>query len=68
MENYYKDQLKKLNIDSEYPLSIKIFDGQGNTTNQLDLNKESIQALKMFISQLELKLGLKKLVNLNETK
>ena len=45
---YYRDQLNELK-DGEYPKSIKVFDGEGNSTKQMDLNTESIVALFEFL-------------------
>lgn len=53
MENYYKNQLSKLNLDQEYPTSLKIFDGHGKSTNQMDLNTESIPVLIEFLKSLQ---------------
>lgn len=49
---YYQNQLKKLQ-KTEYGYSLVIYDGEGNKTNQMNLNRESIQALIMFFKQLE---------------
>lgn len=49
---YYQNQLKKLQ-NTEYGYSLVIYDGEGNKTNQMNLNRESIQALIMFFKQLE---------------
>lgn len=51
--NYYESQLKELNTKSEYPLSIKLFDGEGGNTKQLDLNEESIPVLIEFLKSLK---------------
>ena len=48
--NYYKKQLIKLNSTSE--ITFKMSDDQGNSTNHLTLNKESVAALKWFIDAL----------------
>ncbi len=50
--NYYKNQLKRLNTKSEYPLKIKISDNEGNSTHILDLNNESIPVIKEFLDSL----------------
>jgi len=49
--NYYESQLSKLKPESEFPTSIKIFDGEGNQTNQMDLNAESIPVLIEFLNK-----------------
>jgi len=45
---YYKSQLSNLK-PSEYEYTIKITDGNGNTTKHLSLNAESIQDLQDFL-------------------
>jgi hypothetical protein len=57
MDDYYKDQLKRLK-NGEYQKSLKLFDGNGNATNQMDLNIDSIPVLIQFL-QKELKLAKK---------
>ncbi len=49
---YYKRQIDKLQ-KTEYGYSLVIYDGEGNKTNQMNLNRESLQALIMFFKQLE---------------
>jgi len=49
LDNYYKNQLKRLKPDRVYSQSIKIMDGVGNTTNCLSLNSESIPILIAFL-------------------
>ena len=56
--NYYESQLKNLE-NGEYFKSIKVFDGNGNSTKQLDLNKESIPVIIEFLTQELVKLKLK---------
>lgn len=48
---YYSDQLAKLNLNTDYYLTIVLSDGEGNITNNLNLNKESIKVLKAFLDQ-----------------
>jgi hypothetical protein len=48
---YYKGQLDKLE-QTEYPMSLVVYDGNGNKTKQISLNRESMQALIMFFKQL----------------
>jgi len=48
MDSYYKSQLSNLK-PSEYAYTIKITDGNGNTTKHLSLNAESIQDLQEFL-------------------
>lgn len=49
--NYYKDQLDRLKPDNKQHQSIKLFDGQGNSTNQMDLNLESIDVLLKYLQK-----------------
>ena len=51
--SYYKNELNRLK-DSEYFKSVKLFDGNGENTKQMDLNSESIPVLIEFL-QKELK-------------
>ncbi len=51
MGNYYQNQLKKLT--NFKAINIKLSDFEGNSTNNMDLNLESIQTLKAFLSKLE---------------
>jgi hypothetical protein len=53
MENYYKNQLAKLKPDGEYPVSLKLYDGQGSSTNQMDLNTDSIPVLIEFLKSVQ---------------
>ena len=50
-KQYLKNQFKKLQ-KTKYGLSIKIFDGKGNTTNQMELTpkraKEIFEILKTY--------------------
>lgn len=50
--NYYKEELERINIDSEYPMSFKIFNDEGNT-KQMNLNLESIDELIIFLNDLK---------------
>ncbi len=50
--NYYDSELKKLDTASQYPLSVKFFDGNGNQTKQLDLNSESIKEIDKLFKKL----------------
>lgn len=53
MFNYYDVELKRLE-NSENLKSVKVYDGLGHSTNQLDLNTESIVVLIEFLnSELE---------------
>lgn len=45
--NYYEEQLKSLQLKTQ--LSIKVFDSEGNVTNQMDLNIESVPILVAFL-------------------
>ena len=47
--NYYASELDKLSLDSEYPMTVKIFDGEGNQTKTISLNADSIREIqKLF--------------------
>ncbi len=48
--NYYKNQLEKLNIESEL-ITIKLYDYDGNKTNDFSLNEESIKVLIGFFTE-----------------
>lgn len=48
--NYYQDQLNRLK-DVEYFKSVKVFDGNGEHTKQMDLNIESIPTLIEFLTK-----------------
>jgi hypothetical protein len=48
--NYYSSEFSQL-IDSEYFKSIKVYDGTGTSTKQLDLNLDSIPVLMKFLSK-----------------
>ena len=47
--NYYVNELKRINPNSEYPGSIKISDGEGNSTKYLSLNKESASIIAQWL-------------------
>lgn len=51
MENYYINQLKKIN--TETLVNVKLTDFEGNETKSMVLNLESIQVIKDFLTQLE---------------
>ncbi len=63
--NYYRHQLDKINKKAE-TISFKFSDYDGNQTNWMGLNKESVEELKMFLSLWEIANGHKKLVNVNK--
>jgi hypothetical protein len=58
MRSYYEGELKRL-IDGGYNKSIKIFDGEGNHTKQLDITEDSIAVLIEFLKNEKKKLKLK---------
>jgi hypothetical protein len=43
--NYYKRQLEKIVLSSDYVPTITVYDSEGNTTHHLSLNSESIPEL-----------------------
>lgn len=47
MSNYYEEQLNKLHTKSQ--LSLKVFDSEGNSTNVLDVNIESLSIIVSFL-------------------
>lgn len=56
-ENYYSRQVNKLEVSPEgYAITAKFTDPNGNSTNFLDLNKESIPEIITWLKQLEAKL------------
>jgi len=62
MDSYYKSQLSNLK-PSEYEYTIKITDGNGNTTKSLALNPESIRDLQEFLVRVTNELLLSRLSN-----
>lgn len=46
--NYYRTQLNRLNLNTEYPLNIVITDSEGNKTNHMNINSESAEVLISF--------------------
>ena len=50
MKHYYRDQLNRLK-NSEYCKSILLNDNDGNITNYLNLNSESIPELIKFLNK-----------------
>jgi len=51
---YYTDQLNKLATSTqvlEFPSSVKFFDGKGNNTSQMDLNKKSIDVFIEYLKE-----------------
>ena len=51
--DYLKGQFKKLKT-TKYGFSIKIFDGEGNSTNHLELTPNRIDELKKIFDKSEL--------------
>lgn len=51
---YYENQLKKLTNLTD--VSIKLSDFDGNSTNNMSLNLESIQTLREFLNDIESKI------------
>lgn len=49
-QEYYAKQLKKLNIVSEV-ITIKLYDYEGNKTNDMTLNSDSIAELIDFFAE-----------------
>jgi hypothetical protein len=53
--SYYQGELDNLNTNSTYPISIKLTDGDGNSTKYINLNNESIPVLIEWLKQLPIK-------------
>ena len=51
-ENYVRDQFKKLK-PSKYGYSLKIFDGLGNSTNQMELTPQKAIIIYDILQELE---------------
>lgn len=49
--NYYKDELSKIKLDSEYHASIKIKGAEQGATKNLALNKESATILVAWLKK-----------------
>lgn len=50
-ENYVRDQFKKLK-PSEYGYSVKIFDGLGNSTYQMELTPQKASLILKLLKEL----------------
>ena len=51
--NYYAEELDKINIISEFPITVQVSDGK-DKTKCLSLNRRSIAELKEFLLAVEL--------------
>lgn len=49
-ENYYKNQLNKINFKGDFKPKFKVTDSHGNETNWMDLNSESITAILEWLN------------------
>ena len=49
MFNYRKSQLDKLQPKNPYMASVKIYDGQGNATNDLNITKGELEMIKAVL-------------------
>lgn len=49
--NYYKSEIEKLDMNSQFPFVIQIWDGMGGHTKCLSLNKETLKLLNKIINQ-----------------
>ena len=49
--DYYTRQLENIDTSNEYGVKIKITDGAGNSTNFINLNKDSVVALKNWLKK-----------------
>lgn len=55
-KKYYKNELKKLDLSSEFPANLIIRDGEGNSTKTLSLNIDSCEVLIDFLTKLKAQL------------
>ena len=53
-ENYVRQQFKKL-VDTDYGFSIKIFDAEGNSTNQMELTPHKAQLISKILKEIIIK-------------
>ena len=51
--SYYKDQLSKINYLTDFNPTFKITDSDGYSTFWIDINRESLIALRDFITEIE---------------
>ena len=51
-ENYVREQFKKL-TETKYGFSVKIFDGNGNTTNQMELTPQKAELILKILKEKE---------------
>lgn len=49
--NYYKSELDKIDVNSEYPPKIKITGGKGGETKNIDINEESAKTLIKWLEE-----------------
>jgi hypothetical protein len=49
--DYYTRQLENIDASNEYGVKIKITDAAGNSTNFINLNKDSVAALKNWLKK-----------------
>ena len=49
-ENYVREQFKKLQ-ETNFGFSIKIFDGLGNTTNQMELTPQKAKLILKILNE-----------------
>jgi hypothetical protein len=47
--DFYTRQLENIDTGNEYGVKIRITDGAGNSTNFINLNKDSVSALKNWL-------------------
>ena len=53
-ENYVRKQFKKL-VNTKYGFSVKIFDGEGNFTNQMELTPQKAHLISKILKEINLK-------------
>jgi len=49
-ENYVREQFKRL-TETKYGFSVKIFDGNGNSTHQMELTPQKAQLILKILNE-----------------
>ena len=52
-KDYYLSQVQKLNINGKYGINVKFSDGEGNVTNSMNLNQDSLEGIIDFLTVLQ---------------
>jgi len=53
-ENYVRQQFKKL-VNTQYGFQVKIFDGEGNFTNVMELTPQKADLISKILKEINLK-------------